>query len=148
MSTEVELSLGQHEILWSLSGYADLNATIDVGESAVTCVSVTGGGCGSVTPPGVFASGFSVTGYLAEAAADICAWIDESDVTNLTIDHALYIYYLSEGWTSLAEIKYNALSPQPSRIDTSLATLDSALGIYYYSEGWTSLGNTKTGCTY
>ncbi|GAH25233.1 unnamed protein product [marine sediment metagenome] len=63
--------------MYSLSGYADLNATINVGESAVTCVSVTGGSCGSITPPGVVASGFTVTGYLAEAGADIHSWLTE-----------------------------------------------------------------------
>ena len=77
MSTEVELSLGPHSVLWSMAGYADLNATIDVTESAVSCVSVTGGSCSSITPPGVVASGFAVTGYLAEAAADIYSWLAE-----------------------------------------------------------------------
>ena len=74
MATEVELSLGQHQVLWSLAGYADLNATIDVTESAVTCVS---GPCGVTGPPGVIASGFVVTGHLLESAVnDFTSWVE------------------------------------------------------------------------
>jgi len=54
------------------AGYNDLVADIDVAEAGVSCLSVTGGLCGSSTPPGVIASNFLVTGYLL---VDICTWI-------------------------------------------------------------------------
>ena len=149
MATEIELALGEHTVKWSNAGYDDLIAKINVMDTGVSCVSVDvpGGACGSTTPPGVVVSDFTVTGYLKKTA-DICSWIDESGVTNLTLDHALYVYYLSRGWTSLADKKYAGLSPKPSELDTTLATLDNALGVFYYSQGWTSLGNKKTGCSY
>lgn len=107
MATELELSLGEHSVLWSLSGYADLNATIDVGESAVTCVSVTGGSCGSTTPPGVVASGFMVTGYLAEAVADICNYVsDAGGCASVSFSHFLAIMYKYMGLDALIPSGY------------------------------------------
>ena len=60
---EAKLSLGQHEIKWTLSGHDTLTATIEVTKTGVICISVNGV-CYSTTPPGVAISGFFVTGYL------------------------------------------------------------------------------------
>ena len=149
-SVEVPMNIGENKIEWvEAAGYQSLKTTIDVTDTGISCISMNDGTCSLFAPePYVSLIEFTVKGFLAEAAEDVCAWIDESGVANLTLNHALYVYYLSAGWTSLANIKYNVLSPQPSRIEATLATLDTSLGIYYYSAGWTSLGNTKTGCTY
>ena len=80
---ELELALGSHNVLWTLAGYADLEASITVAEGGVTCDDVTEGACytaAPVTAPGVLitaATPFSVVGYLAEAAADIYSWLTE-----------------------------------------------------------------------
>ncbi len=147
-----DLTTGEHTADFKeASGYKDLSARILVSDTEVSCVSVDGStdGCTRTTTPYIaIPSAFSVSAILQQLVTIICSWIDESDVNNLKIDHALYVYYLSAGWSSLAETKYNTLSPKPSRLDTSLATLANALGIYYYSQKWKSLGNTKTGCAY
>jgi len=138
------LTYGPHVVRVEKSGYVScgtggnayqpcsFNATVTAGQTTVLNVILSKD---PITPP---------------SADVVCSWIDESDGTNnLTIDHALYIYYLSEGYTSLAETKYQDLPPpKPSRLDPALATLDNSLGVYYYSEGYVSLGNTKTGCVY
>lgn len=65
----VDLTAGDHTIKWTLSGYSQLTAVINVSSTgAVTCKSVTGGSCGSSYPPGVVISGSTVTGYLASGA--------------------------------------------------------------------------------
>ena len=147
---DIDLPLGENTIEWKeATGYADLKVKINITEVALLCVSMNDGACRGVSPyPFITISDFTVKGWLKAVAVGIGNWIDESGVTNLTLDHALYVFYLSEGWTSLADKKYTILSPKPSRIDTALATLDNALGAYYYSEGWNSLGNKKTGCSY
>jgi hypothetical protein len=65
----VDLTAGEHTVKWTLSGYSQLIAVINVSSAgAVTCKSVTGGSCGSSTPPGVVVSGSTVTGYLLSGA--------------------------------------------------------------------------------
>jgi len=146
---EILLSMGTHTIRWAKDGYEDLIGEIDVTDTGVACLSVTGGVCGSTIPPGIITSDFTAIGYLQLSIVDtICAWIDESGVDNLTLDHALYIFYLSQGATGAADAKYAALSPQPSELLEALATLDNALGTFYYSQGAKGAGNTKTGCSY
>lgn len=81
---DIELSLGPHNVLWSLDGYADLLSSITVAEAGVTCDSVTGGLCytgAPVTAPGVLitpGAPFTLTGYLKESAVtDIYSWLTE-----------------------------------------------------------------------
>lgn len=151
---EVDLALGENILEWrEATGYQNLKVKINIVETTISCVSMNDGTCRYVAPaPYIVINNFpdysTIKGSLKEVAVGTCDWIDESGVTNLTLNHALYIFYLSEGWTSLADKKYAILSPKPSQIDTALATLDTALGVYYYSEGWNSLGNKKTGCSY
>ena len=106
MSTVVELSLGQHNVLWSMLGYADLNATIDVTESAVTCVSVVGGSCGSTTPPGVFASDFTVTGYLAEAVADFTSWVESKGGVAAIEGNKAAVFEIKDGYAGIEDLGF------------------------------------------
>jgi hypothetical protein len=147
---EKDLELGEYEATWTLSGYDILKARIEVKDTGVTCLSVTAGTCYSATPPGVTISTFTVTGYLKAAAppVGIGSWIDESGVTNLTKDHAVYVFYVSAGAVSAADGKYAKLSPKPSKLDPSVASKDNAIGIFYYSQGAMAAGNGKTGCNY
>jgi len=153
MSLEKELSPGDHSVMWTWGGYSPLYSMINVSDvGAVSCLPVVGGGiCGSTIPPGVVVAGTFVTGYLAEAAL-ICPWIDESGVGNLTLNHAVYVFFVSKGaaWTDLADSVYATLVPQPSEISTIIATLDNAVGVLFYSKGtlWYALGNSATGCDY
>ena len=78
----------------------------------------------------------------------ICTWIDETGIPNLTKDHALYIYYKSQGWTTLAARKYDTLTPKPAEIPDEVATKSNALGVYYYSRGWFETANRKTKCRF
>lgn len=78
----------------------------------------------------------------------ISSWIDESGVTNLTKDHAVYVFYVSAGAVSAADGKYAKLSPKPSKMDPSVASKDNAIGIFYYSQGAMVAGNGKTGLSY
>lgn len=75
MALTTDLSVGSHNVKYTLTGYGDLSFVIDVTETGVTCISVTGGTCGRITPPGVQTSGYNVTGYLAEGGADICGYV-------------------------------------------------------------------------
>lgn len=84
----------------------------------------------------------------ASSSPTICDWIDTIGLASLTRHHTLYVYYLSEGWIWLANIKYSTLVPKPEPLPMELATLDNALGIYFYSKRWINLGNMKTGCDY
>jgi len=83
------------------------------------------------------------------APETVCDWINKVGINNLTLDHALYVFYKSKKWDSLANQKFNKI-PEASRkeIPASSATLDNALGTYYYSKGWKNLGDKKTGCKY
>lgn len=103
---DVELSLGEHLVLWSMPGYADLNATIDVTESAVTCVSVVGGSCGSTTPPGVFASDFTVTGYLAEAVADFTSWVESKGGVAAIEGNKAAVFEIKDGYAGIEDLGF------------------------------------------
>jgi len=130
---DYELTLGTHEIVWSKTGYADLNATINVGESAVSCVSVIGGSCGSATPPGVVASGFTVTGYLSELAVGICSWITDKGGWNaLTVPN---IFELVDQYLGFGGLPFTP-------------TITQIMGCIDYYLGFRDSGNTKTGCSF
>ncbi|MCW3140599.1 MAG: hypothetical protein N2V72_00240 [Methanophagales archaeon] len=77
MATDIELTLGEHTVKWSKTGYEDLIAKINVTDTGVSCVSVDvpGGACGSSTPPGVVISDFTVTGYLKEIIKNFDSWV-------------------------------------------------------------------------
>jgi len=84
---------------------------------------------------------------LTEYPKAICHYINLVNKQNLTKTHALYVYYKSQGWNTIAQQKYNELGIYGKvPIADEAATRDNALGIYYYSQGWNDLGNSKTGC--
>jgi len=105
---EVELTLGSHNVLWSAPNYADLVATIDVGESGVSCVSVTGGSCDLITPPGVIASGFTVTGYLKELAVvtDFASWVaSKGGAVGITGNKAA-VFEMKDGYAGIEDLGF------------------------------------------
>jgi len=122
------LSAGSKTVTIALDGYetATRDVTIVAGESATV----------------------DVTLVESEVPTDIGGWIDEVNVSALTRDHALYVYYASTGASGAADAVYATLSPKPSPIDPLLATRENGLGIYYYSIGAMGAGNTLTGCNY
>ena len=64
------LKAGEYTITWSDPDHETLSAEISVSSSGVTCLKVTGGSCGSTTPPGVNMVGaWSVFGTLKPVAA-------------------------------------------------------------------------------
>ena len=61
----VSLTSGDHTIAWSMNGYESLQAVITVHiTGAVACKSSTSGTCNTSTPPGIYASGSEIVGYL------------------------------------------------------------------------------------
>ena len=151
---DIDLPLGENIIEWrEATGYQNLKVKINIVGTTIACVSMNDGTCRYAAPsPYVSINNFpdysTIKGSLKAIAVGMCDWIDESGVTSLTLNHALYVFYLSEGATGAADAKYNILSPKPSRLNPALATLDNALGVFYYSEGAMSAGNVKTGCNY
>lgn len=148
----VDLTPGDHTIKWTLNGYETLSAKINVSDTGVvTCISVTGGSCGSSSPSGVTISNSTINGYLSVSAsptpsptptvtpapADICEWIKgQGGWNNLYWSaHVLQAYYVYIG----AEGKTIGYSP---------VTWNSVLGLYYYYMGQKDMGNSKTGCAF
>jgi hypothetical protein len=165
---EVEVTYGEHEIIFTADGYYALRVFVRVDTGGIECISAEYGEFDEATKEftkvgdascnacatrenGVCISGFSITGYLKEKVAPpvttICEWIESIGLTNLTLHHALYIYYKSKGWDSLAERQRQAAG-NPPEISAEQATLSNAVGVYYYYKRWISLGNRKTGCAF
>ena len=150
MAIQRELSIGEHTVKYSKPpDYADLVATINVGDNAVTCIS---GPCGVTGPPGVIASGFTVTGYLAEALeVTICNYIDSSGWDGMVWDHVLGLLYKFNGLDAMAEntrlkiLEANRPNAFPSNMTENW---DWYLGALYYFNNLKTLGNGKTGCNY
>lgn len=128
------LTEGNHTIQISLSGYDILQATINVSPTEVTC---TAGPCGTTGPPGVMASGWTVTTYLKTTAvvSDVCSWI-----TGLGGFRNLQ-------WTShVLEAYYVYIGAAGHSVGFSPVTWNDVLGLYYYYINDLSAGNGKTGC--
>ena len=130
----IELEPGSHTIKISLAGYSGLNATINVSNTGVvTCVSVTGGSCGSVTPPSIVVSGIVVLGYLKELVADTCAWVIDLD-----------------GWESIAAFDIMALIKGYSGVEDLGFVVTSAniMGAIAYYSGNVESGNSLMECSF
>ena len=79
----------------------------------------------------------------------ICEYVQLVEMQYLTIHHALYVYYKSQGWNIISQREYDFIPASGKKpIPDSAMTLNNAVGIYYYGQGWTSLGNTETGCSF
>jgi len=128
--TKCELDTGTKTVKITKSGYNTVTRSVTITAGATTDL-----GTITLTPT-------------AAPPAEIGSWIDESGVTNLTKNHAVYVFYVSAGAVSAADGKYAKLSPKPSKLDPSLASKDNAIGIFYYSQGAMAAGNGKTGCNY
>ncbi|MDD5614978.1 MAG: hypothetical protein PHH85_02115 [Candidatus Methanoperedens sp.] len=131
--TVLSLTEGVHTIRWTLAGYNTLEAQVSVSPTgAVTCLSVTGGNCSSITPPGIVVSGSTVTGYLKQAvAAGICGWVtDKGGATGLSVPEVLELVDAYLG------IKNLGFTPTNQQI----------MGCVDYYLGFISSGNSKTGC--
>lgn len=117
-----------------LPDYETLNATIYVSSTGVTC---TVGPCGTTGPPGVVASGWTVTTYLKTAAVvgDVCSWI-----TGLGGWRNLQ-------WTShVLEAYYVYIGADGHSVGFSPVTWNDVLGLYYYYINDPTAGNGKIGC--
>jgi len=130
------LTTGVHTLKWTLSGYQPLEATISISSTGViTCLSITGGNCGSNTPPNLTISGNTITGNLLQSSstATICTYIESSGgpaglsipEINTLVD--AYIGFVNLGFTP---------------------TIPHILGAVDYMNGFIASGNSKTGCNY
>lgn len=69
---ERNLDPGDYAVTWTTSGHDPLVAEIRVTDTGVTCLSVSGGGCFTTTPPGVTITAFTVTGHIKPKAEVTC----------------------------------------------------------------------------
>ena len=110
---DIELSLGQHDVLWSLDGYADLAASITVAEAGVACDSVTGGACytaAPVTAPGVLittGAPFSVTGYLKESVVtDFTSWVESKGGVAAIEGNKGAVFEIKDGYAGIEDLGF------------------------------------------
>ena len=113
MATSLELSLGQHDVLWSLDGYADLTASITVAEAGVSCDSVTGGACytaAPVTAPGVLVTAgapFTLTGYLKESVVtDFTSWIESKGGVAAIEGNKAAVFEIKDGYAGIEDLGF------------------------------------------
>ena len=124
----VDCGFGEHTVSVKKEGYADWSKTRNI-------------------VAGSNVEDFPIMRKTNGEEGEICTWVASAGGKNtLTQDHALYIYYLSEGYIGLSDKKYDGLIPKPNRLSQAEATQDNALGTYYYSQNYNDLGNRKTGC--
>ena len=130
----VELEPGQHTIKISLANHSILEAVINIsGTGAVTCVYVTGGLCGSITPPSIVISGIVVLGYLKELLADTCAWvIDKGGWENIA---AFDIMALVKGYSGVEDLGFDVTSA-------------NIMGAIAYYSGNVGSGNSLMECSF
>lgn len=139
----VQLTEGTHTIKWTLSGYGTLEAKISVSSSGVvTCTSVTGGSCGSTTPPGVkisgsLSAGYIITGYLESGGeSGICAWI--TGIGGWDKITAYDIMSLVSAYSGQKDLGFSVSS----------AYIMGAVSYYSNKGGSPSSGNSLTGCNF
>ncbi|MFH1769087.1 MAG: hypothetical protein ABH833_00275 [Parcubacteria group bacterium] len=131
----IDLAPGDHTVKWTLSGYSQLVAVINVGSTGiVTCKSVTGGSCGSSTSPGVVVSGSTVTGYLKSGEiSNICSWI--TGLGGRTAITAYNIMSLVSAYSGATNVGFTV-------------TASHIMGVVAYYSGNVSSGNSLTGCAF
>ncbi len=135
----VDLAPGDHTIKWTLSGYSQLTAIINVGSTGiVTCKSVTGGSCGSSISPGVLVSGSTITGYILYGVTptpsnDMCSWI--VGLGGWDAIKAYDIMSLVGAYSGNVNIGFTVTSA-------------SIMGAVAYYSGNASSGNSLTGCVF
>jgi len=132
---------GNNTITWTLDGYQQLTAIINVSPTGVaTCVSVTGGLCKDSKAPTVIVAGTTITGYLAPSSqttptpspsSGICDWItSKGGKSNLgSFDISTLV---------MAYLGFENLGFQVTSAHIS--------GCIMYYLGVTNEGDTLTGC--
>ena len=109
MSLDVELIPGEHSVMWTLAGYDPLYSLISVSElGAVSCLSVEGGACGRIVPPGVVASDALVTGYLKESGVypDYAAWYAAKSADGVGLGD---VYEITDGFLAIEDLGFTVI---------------------------------------
>uniref|UniRef100_A0A6M3M9H0 PEGA domain-containing protein n=1 Tax=viral metagenome TaxID=1070528 RepID=A0A6M3M9H0_9ZZZZ len=127
--TVFELEIGTHQVKWNLSGYNELNATIDVSSGGtITCVSVETGDCGGSGVPRVSISGNTVTGTLKETGItppptnDYNNWLTSKGGTAGLLSNLPALLEMCDAYLGFIQIGFN---PTLSNL---LTTCDYYLG--------------------
>lgn len=130
----IELEPGQHTIKVSLANHSTLKASINISDTgAVSCVYVSGGSCGSITPPGIVISGISILVYLKELLVNTCAWV--TDLGGWEAVAAFDIMALIKGYSGEEDVGFNVTS----------ATIMGAIAFY---SGNVESGNNLMECNF
>ena len=107
------LTEGNHNVQIQLTGYETFTAVINVSSTAVSCVSVAGGGaCGGSGLPRLEASGWTVTAYLktGTSGATYAEWLtDKGGLDNITLPD---IFELKDAFIGLTTIGFTPTLPQ------------------------------------
>ena len=130
----VELEPGQHTIKISLANHSILEAVINISDTGtVTCVSVSGGLCGSATPPSIVISGIVVLGYLKELLTDTCAWVTDKGGWESVVTYD--IMDLIKGYSGAIELGFTVTSAH-------------IMGAIAYYSGNVESGNSLMRCSF
>ena len=116
MATEIELSTGEHNVLWSLADHADLTAVIDVKDTEVECKTVNGfaAGCYTTLPdpvvePIVYApsGSFTVTGYLKESVVtDLDSWVESKGGVAAIEGNKAAVFEIKDGYAGIEDLGF------------------------------------------
>jgi len=141
----VNLTSGNHTVKMTLSGYYQLNAVINVSDTGfVTCVSVSGGSCGSSVPPSITISGTTVTGYLSSSSTPTPTGtpVPSTDICNWIVGLG--------GWRSITSYSIMTLVGAYSGNQNVgfVVTSSHIMGAVAYYSGNVTSGNSLTGCSF
>ncbi len=110
----VDLTPGDHTIKWTLSGYSQLVAVINISSTGlVACKSVTGGSCSLSTPPGLIVSGSTVTGFLKSAGTptpvpviNYSAWVTSMGGASGIKSNLIAVGRIIDGYIGIASLGF------------------------------------------
>ena len=170
---EVEVTMGEHELIFVADGYHALKVNINVTTTGVECLSAEYGEFNETTKEftkkgdascdacatkenGVCITNFDIHGYLKPveevvtpppAGYTTCDWVNSAGKGNLTTPFYLALYYKFLGLDTQAENQRLSIPEniRPSQFPDTIETKDY-LGTYYYFLGLYTQGDAQIGC--
>jgi len=169
---EVEVTMGEHELIFVADGYYALKVNINVTSSGVECLSAEYGEFDETTKEftkkgdascdacatkenGVCITNFDIHGYLKPVEEEAppptgyttCDWVNSAGKGNLVWAHVLALLYKYQGLDSLAESQRSSIPDdvRPPQFPDTVEWKD-VLGTLYYYQTLYSLGDAQIGC--
>ena len=171
---EVEVTMGEHELIFVADGYHALKVNINVTTTGVECLSAEYGEFNETTKEftkkgdascdacatkenGVCITNFDIHGYLKPVEEEapppseftICDWVNSAGKGNLTPEFYRALFYKYVGWDDLAESQRQAIPEdiRPPRFPDSIEARFYR-GVFYYYAGWYDMGDAQIGCNW